>query len=684
MNNENIQGQLYVAGTRGYSAYEIAVQNGFVGTENEWLESLKGEQGEQGVEGKSSYQVAVDNGYEGTEEEWLSEFLTPEGYILKQDIVDNLESNSNQKVLSAKQGKELKQLVDNKYDKSFIDESLEELNENINSKANSNDVINTYATKEDVEEDINSLSSQISGLASGSPLVASSTAGMTDTTKVYVNTSDGNWYYYDGDSWEIGGVYQAAEDSDSVELLLDKNNKLSDIIYSNCNQFKIKKDSANNVNRFFYPFKIKVNHPYKLKLKINEYTPSTNNSNVSFTIATTSDANQNTLVDWIKIVNAPVDQDEYEFLFTPTSNANYFYLYIISVSETALDLVYEIYEPFVYKNRMDNIENSINSLFEEKESYSVVEESVTSNTKTDYYHDFEFEKGKIYNISVSIQNYSKRSDRDTQAGALVFRTKNENTVTDTIKTIYTGDFIDDNYTFIFKATGYANIFDIWVNCGITENLQFDVVIRELIIQNQIYPEFTIYGIGDSLMEQGYFMDALKYNYNINYTKYSEGSTGFSTNNNVSAKTTFYDRVSRMSDTKPDLILIEGGTNDFGKNKTLVETENGVRLTIQNLYAKYGAVPIVVMLPTQRNYSGTAPAIRGMTNDLGIRLIEYVNTIKTVCDEFSIKTINLYTESGLNVVTAPDLTVDGLHWTPNFAEKIADIIYPTLKDSFTKI
>ena len=33
------------AGTAGKSAYEIAVDNGFVGTETEWLESLKGEKG---------------------------------------------------------------------------------------------------------------------------------------------------------------------------------------------------------------------------------------------------------------------------------------------------------------------------------------------------------------------------------------------------------------------------------------------------------------------------------------------------------------------------------------------------------------------------------------------------------------------------------------------------------------
>lgn len=56
---------------------------------------------------------------------------------------------------------------------------------------------------------INNLQSQINGLASGSPLVASSVAGMTNTSKIYVNTTDGYWYYYNGSSWVIGGRYQS-------------------------------------------------------------------------------------------------------------------------------------------------------------------------------------------------------------------------------------------------------------------------------------------------------------------------------------------------------------------------------------------------------------------------------------------------------------------------------------------
>lgn len=38
-------------GADGKSAYEIAVDNGFEGTEQEWLESLKGKDGTDGTDG---------------------------------------------------------------------------------------------------------------------------------------------------------------------------------------------------------------------------------------------------------------------------------------------------------------------------------------------------------------------------------------------------------------------------------------------------------------------------------------------------------------------------------------------------------------------------------------------------------------------------------------------------------
>ena len=70
---QNIEGKLSNATLRGYSAYDVAVQHGFQGTEEEWLASLKGDKGEKGY---SAYEIAVQHGYRGTEAQWL-DMMTP-------------------------------------------------------------------------------------------------------------------------------------------------------------------------------------------------------------------------------------------------------------------------------------------------------------------------------------------------------------------------------------------------------------------------------------------------------------------------------------------------------------------------------------------------------------------------------------------------------------------------------
>jgi uncharacterized membrane protein len=62
------QGPQGEPGIDGRSAYELAVIGGFVGTEAEWLTSLRGE---AGLDGLSAYQVAANAGFVGTEQEWL-------------------------------------------------------------------------------------------------------------------------------------------------------------------------------------------------------------------------------------------------------------------------------------------------------------------------------------------------------------------------------------------------------------------------------------------------------------------------------------------------------------------------------------------------------------------------------------------------------------------------------------
>ena len=70
-------------GIDGKSAYQLAKDGGYEGTEEEWIASL---------EGASAYEIAQLHGYEGTEEEWIASLKGDSvpaggttGQILKKD-----------------------------------------------------------------------------------------------------------------------------------------------------------------------------------------------------------------------------------------------------------------------------------------------------------------------------------------------------------------------------------------------------------------------------------------------------------------------------------------------------------------------------------------------------------------------------------------------------------------------
>lgn len=94
------------AGEDGLSAYEIAVVNGFEGTETEWLASL------QGANGLSAYQIACNNGFEGTEAEWLASLqgtgaeVTADDILTKIKTVDGANSGLDADTLDGKQASE--------------------------------------------------------------------------------------------------------------------------------------------------------------------------------------------------------------------------------------------------------------------------------------------------------------------------------------------------------------------------------------------------------------------------------------------------------------------------------------------------------------------------------------------------------------------------------------------------
>ena len=89
----------FTACGKALSAYEIAVENGFIGTEQEWLESLKGEPGINGMNGQDGkdadfsiedvYNAAVKNGYEHDFLTFVKEYLQIKNPSLNTEYVIN-------------------------------------------------------------------------------------------------------------------------------------------------------------------------------------------------------------------------------------------------------------------------------------------------------------------------------------------------------------------------------------------------------------------------------------------------------------------------------------------------------------------------------------------------------------------------------------------------------------------
>lgn len=76
---------------------------------------------------------------------------------------------------------------------------------------------------------VNALDTKISSAVDISPIPVASVDLMTNTNRIYLNTTNGKWYYYNGTAWVDGGTYQ----SDGVGNKAVSYNELSNLINKN-------------------------------------------------------------------------------------------------------------------------------------------------------------------------------------------------------------------------------------------------------------------------------------------------------------------------------------------------------------------------------------------------------------------------------------------------------------------
>lgn len=120
-------------------------------------------------------------------------------YVKLKNYVDNyfknldVQEEINNKLDSMVEDGQLTTLISN-YLNPFIDSQ--------------NSIIENFT--QDINQEVEEISRKTNALANGSPLVANSIGEMTDQTRVYLNTTNGHIYYYNGNTWTDIGLYQSA------------------------------------------------------------------------------------------------------------------------------------------------------------------------------------------------------------------------------------------------------------------------------------------------------------------------------------------------------------------------------------------------------------------------------------------------------------------------------------------
>ena len=225
---------------------------------------------------------------------------------------------------------------------------------------------------------IDNVEAQVSSAVEGTPLPASSTADMTDTDRLYVNTTDGNWYYYDGDSWEIGGAYEATVLSDgSVDIPNLLNNMQTQLEQINITGEDITLDTEGvyiNIGNspaysYFRPNEsFNVYGPFHMhKGDIVSFKSSGSSTNVSILAldAGLDYDNSNRHTFWSIVQSVDSTQRTYTKLLDYTGD------YYITARATNGIEDFKIYHPVKSFNNNDtvNIEDYINNVIVDSETY---------------------------------------------------------------------------------------------------------------------------------------------------------------------------------------------------------------------------------------------------------------------------------------------------------------------------
>lgn len=529
-------------------------------------------------------------------------------------------------------------------DSDYVDVNGNTLTSELNNKANNSS--------------INNLQNQISSLASGSPLVASSTSEMTDTTRVYVNTTDGHWYYYSNSIWNDGGVYQATEIADNSINYLKLDKMLKDVLNENSiidktsniiNGFYVNQAGAILANNNSAIIRTEVNEEDKiLEIDITGLTLST-----TLTLYGTYHNDNNT--DYTGYFSlCPITYPAYRNYYTAFYNnydTNKLYFKIhhhdtrkycsITIKNDAFDITDRV-KMYNYTNFFteDNLKKRAN----------LNEKIVTNFSSRDLLKDACITKGYVNDSPKIIVNavsdnrgilmemkdtqvlYGRKVNNTTSSSffrADIFNSKFNYVRTvsfENASTISIDGMIlnyitvdkdnEDDEKYIYLEKRYSNnYYEYYATDTLVDTFKITTIDDvEIKTQDINYGVKTWYAIGDSITEknsraQYNYIDYIMQELNIGCVNLGKSATGYK---GMVANNTFIDRLSLITDynIENDVITVMGSVNDvYGPDHeigqlgdTTTDTLYGAIYTFFNtLFTRYPACRVGLITPIPYRY-----------------------------------------------------------------------------------
>ena len=595
-------------------------------------------------------------------------------------------------------------------DNRLENEILNEVNSRTNDYAN---LQNQIANESTIRSNgYANLQNQITNLASGSPLVADSVSEMIDTDRVYVNTTDGKWYYYDGDNWVIGGTYQSSGISDNsvtYDNLEDKVKETFEIVENPTLDEEITNGLVNSDGTIttstrlgYYEISVIPNDVYKLYIYYNDYS----NSNVTWLFKDINDdvVSYKTKADVIigedlhytAIVKVPSDAVKM-LINTKIPDTLGYADYINKIEK------YQIVD--IHKEQLDSkLKSLINENYDSEITPTLfIDESYLTETRPQ-----EYESTEVLSISVNPgEKYKITAKQVAKNPLLLFTTNNAYanfTVNNDSYKIYNRvEYIKSstgNYQFVdyeFTVPTYCN--KIYINHWKNDSSLKIYKSTSYILNDNKMGFNKLIAIGDSITEVNYralknYLSYIKEDLS-NLTIQNLGRSGTGYKNPGQVNSTFISRISEISnyDIENDIIIVMGSVNDISYvndnlgvlGDTTIDTLYGSMYQFFNtLFSNFNGVRIGCISP-----------INWKNSDTDTRLSLYLKALEDTCNLFNIPYLDISNKTNLRpnestflneyykadgIGNAEEIDASGVH--PN--SKGHKLIYGRIKEFIKKL